>query len=182
MLIPLLHIIAIFTPFSSIRFWRRSTQLPTQMQVARYIALPFMWNAAIAYILLVTLPSAFGVKMSVILLFQPEVGWVAVISGIFVIVWGLFRTGIVISTLRQVWTVVCPWQKENQRCKRHFAHNIMVIPTSSPARASNMARHVTYPFLSFPLSKMENLNSTDPSRLDTYLGRRSHPAHLLGLR
>jgi hypothetical protein len=102
MLIPLLHIIAIFTTFSRIRFWRRSTQLPTQMQVARYITLPFIWNAAIAYVLLVTLPSAFGSKLSVILLFQPDVGWVAVISGVFAIVWGLFRTSIVISTQRQV--------------------------------------------------------------------------------
>lgn len=44
------------------------------MQVARYIALPFIWNAAIAYILLVTLPAAFGAKLSVILLFRPDVG------------------------------------------------------------------------------------------------------------
>jgi hypothetical protein len=50
--------------------------------------------------MLVAFPSVFGAKMSVILLFQPDVGWVAVISGIFEIVWGLLRTGIVISTLR----------------------------------------------------------------------------------
>ena len=101
MLIPLLFIIAIFTTLRRIRFWRKSTQLPTQMQVARYIALPLIWNAVIAYILLVALPIAFGAKMSVIFLFQPDVGWVAVISGVFAIVWGLLRTGIVISTLRQ---------------------------------------------------------------------------------
>jgi len=69
--------------------------------IARHIALPLIWNAAIAYILLVTLPGTFGAKMSVILLFQPDVGWVATISGVFAIVWGLLRTGIVISTLRQ---------------------------------------------------------------------------------
>ena len=101
MLIPLLHILAILATFRRIRFWRRSTQLPTQMQVARYIALPFIWNAAIAYILLVTLPIAFGAKMSVILLFQPDVGWVALISGVFAIVWGVISTGIGISMLRQ---------------------------------------------------------------------------------
>ena len=101
MLIPLLHIIAVLATPRRIRFWQRSTQLPTQMQVARYIALPLIWNAAIAYILLVILPSAFGAKMSVILLFQPDFGWVAVISGVFAVVWGLLRTGIVISTLRQ---------------------------------------------------------------------------------
>ncbi len=100
-LIPLLHIISIFTTFRYIRFWRKSTQRPTRMQIVRYIVLPLIWNAVIAYVLLVTLPSAFGAKMSVILLFQPDVGWVAVISGVFAIVWGLLRTGIVISNLRQ---------------------------------------------------------------------------------
>jgi hypothetical protein len=39
--------------------------------------------------------------MSVILLFQPDVGWVALISGIFAILWGLLKTGIVISNLHQ---------------------------------------------------------------------------------
>ena len=53
------------------------------------------------FVLLVTLPSAFGAKMSVILLFQPDVGWVAVISGVFANVWGILRTGIVILALRQ---------------------------------------------------------------------------------
>jgi len=101
MLVPLLHIIAILATTRRIRVWRKNTQLPTQMQVVRYIALPFIWNAVIAYVLLVTLPSTFGAKMSVILLFQPDVGWVATISGVFAIVWGLLRTGIVISTLRQ---------------------------------------------------------------------------------
>jgi CubicO group peptidase (beta-lactamase class C family) len=101
MLIPLLHVIAILATLRRIRVWQGSTQPPTQMQVVRYIALPFIWNAAIAYVLLVILPSAFGAKMSVILLFQPDIGWVAVISGVFAIVWGLLRTGIVILTLRQ---------------------------------------------------------------------------------
>ena len=98
MLIPLLHIIAVTATFRRIRFWWRGTQLPTRMQVTRDIALPVIWNAAIAFILLVILPIAFESKMSVILLFQPDVGWVAVINGVFAIVWGLLRTGIVILT------------------------------------------------------------------------------------
>ena len=102
MLVPVLHIIADLATFRGIRFRRKNTQLSTQTQVARYIALPFIWNATIAYLLLVALPIAFGAKMSVILLFQPDVGWVAVISGIFAIVWGLMRTGIVVSNLRQI--------------------------------------------------------------------------------
>ena len=100
MLIPLLLIVDILTTPRRIHFLQTNTRIPTQMQVTRYIALPFIWNAAIACILLVALPIAFGSKLSVILLFQPDVGWVALISGIFAIVWGLLRTGIVISTLR----------------------------------------------------------------------------------
>jgi uncharacterized membrane protein len=51
--------------------------------------------------LLVTLPKAFEVDISTMILLQPDVSWVAVISGVFAIAWGLLRTGIVISTLRQ---------------------------------------------------------------------------------
>ena len=101
MLTPVLHIIAVLVTLRRIRFWQRSTQLPTRMQVARYIALPFIWNAAIAYVLLVTLPTAFGANISTVILFQPDVGWVAVISGIFAIVWGLISTSIGVSMLRQ---------------------------------------------------------------------------------
>jgi len=101
MLIPLLHTVAIWATSRRIRLLRRSTQLPTRMQVAQYIALPLIWNAAIAGILLVILPIVFGTKMSVILLFQPDVGWVAIISGIVAIVWGVLRTGLIVSTLRQ---------------------------------------------------------------------------------
>jgi len=101
MLIPLLHIVAILATTRRIRILRTDTELPTRMQVARYITLPLIWNAALASVLLVILPIAFGAKMSVILLFQPDVGWVAIISGILAIVWGLLSTGIVISTLRQ---------------------------------------------------------------------------------
>ena len=101
MLIPFLHIIAVQATVRRIRFWRRSTQLPTQMQVVRYIASPFIWNAAIAYVLLVTLPMAFEADISTVILFQPDVGWVAVVSGVFAIVWGVVSTSIGISMLRQ---------------------------------------------------------------------------------
>lgn len=92
MLIPFLLLIDVLVTFHRKSYLRRSTQYLTVMQVARYIALPLIWNTAIAYILLVILPIAFGAKMSVILLFQPDVGWVAIITGIFAILWGLLRT------------------------------------------------------------------------------------------
>src|SRR5262249_15215758 len=95
MLVPLLDIIAVLATLHRIRFWQRSTQLPTRMQVARYIALPLIWNAAIAYMLLVILPMAFEANISTVILFQPDVGWIAAVSGVFAIVWGLLRTGIV---------------------------------------------------------------------------------------
>lgn len=101
MLIPVLHIIAVLATLRRTRAWQTSGQRPTRIQVARHVALPLIWNAVIAYVLLVTLPGAFGSKMPVILLFQPDVGWVAIISGVFAIVWGVLRTGIVISILRQ---------------------------------------------------------------------------------
>ena len=101
MLAPLLHIIGILSTLRHICFWQPSINFPTRKQVASYIILPLIWNASLAYLLLVILPSVFGTKMPVTLLFQPDVGWMAVISGAFAIVWGLLRTGIVISTLRQ---------------------------------------------------------------------------------
>ena len=97
MLIPILHIISVVATFCRIRFWRRSMQLPTQKQVPRFIALPLIWNAAIAYVLLVAFPIAFEANISTVILFQPDVGWVAVMSGVFAIVWGLLRTGIIIT-------------------------------------------------------------------------------------
>ncbi|MBI5965916.1 MAG: beta-lactamase family protein [Chloroflexi bacterium] len=94
MLIPILHMIAVLTTTRHIRSWRKGTQLPMRGQIARYIALPLVWNAVIAYVLLVTLPSTFGVNIPTMILFQPDVSWVAVISGIFAIVWGLLRTSL----------------------------------------------------------------------------------------
>jgi hypothetical protein len=101
MLIPLLQVIAVVTAFRRIRSWRMSTQRPTQMQVARLIALPLIGNALLAYLLLILLPIAFGADLPTILLFQPDVGWIALISGIFAILWSIVRMGIVISMLRQ---------------------------------------------------------------------------------
>jgi len=100
MLIPFLHFLAVVTKFRRIRSWRRGTQLSPQTQIARYIVLPLIWNAALAYVLLVTLPKTFGADISTVILFQPDVGWVAAISGIFAIVWGVISTSIGISMLR----------------------------------------------------------------------------------
>lgn len=101
MLIPFLFIFAIVMTLRRVHSWQGSTRLSPQTQIARYVAVPLIWNAAIAYILLVTLPKAFDANISTVILFQPDVGWVAVISGIFAIAWGILRTGIVISMLRR---------------------------------------------------------------------------------
>jgi hypothetical protein len=101
MLIPWLHLIVVLATFRRIRAWRTSAQRPTQMQIARYITLLFIWNAAIAYVLLVALPIAFEANISTVILFQPDVGWVALVCGIFAIVWGVISTSIGISRLRQ---------------------------------------------------------------------------------
>ena len=101
MLIPLLPFLAVVRTLRRVRSWRSDSPLSPQTQIARYVALPLIWNAAIAYVLLATLPKAFEVDIATMILLQPDVSWVAVISGGFAIVWGLLRTGIVISTLRQ---------------------------------------------------------------------------------
>lgn len=103
MLVPLLHLVAILATFRRIRIWRTSGQYPTQRQAVHFIVLPLIWNAVIAYILLVLLPVAFDASLGAILLFQPDVGWIAVISGIFAIVWGITSTSIRLSTLRPSW-------------------------------------------------------------------------------
>jgi CubicO group peptidase (beta-lactamase class C family) len=110
MLIPILHIIAVLATLRRLRLWQSNPQRPTRMQVARYIALSLLWNASIAYLLLVVLPKAFAANISTVILFQPDVGWVAAVSGVFAIVWGVLRTGILISTFRQVFER----QKKNQ--------------------------------------------------------------------
>jgi len=44
MLIPLLYIVDILVTLRCIRFLRRNTQIPTQIQVTRYIGLPLILN------------------------------------------------------------------------------------------------------------------------------------------
>ncbi|MFN8386209.1 MAG: serine hydrolase domain-containing protein [Anaerolineales bacterium] len=92
MLIPFLHIIAVLTTTRRFRSLRESAQFPRRVQIARYIALPLIWNVVTAYILLETLPGTFGANIPTMILFQPDVGWVAVVSGVFAIVWGALRT------------------------------------------------------------------------------------------
>ena len=101
-LIPLLHFLAVVMTVRRVRSWRSGAPLSSQAQISRDVAMPLIWNAAIAYVLLVTLPKAFEVDISTMILLQPDVSWVAVASGVFAIVWGLLRTGIIISSLRQI--------------------------------------------------------------------------------
>jgi len=100
MLIPFLHIISVVTTLRRVRSWRRGAPLSPQTQIARYLVLPLIWNAALAYVLLVTLPKAFEVDISTMILLQPDVSWVAVASGVFAIVWAIISTGVGISMLR----------------------------------------------------------------------------------
>jgi hypothetical protein len=98
-LIPLLHFLTVVRTLRRVRSQRRGASFSPQTQIARYIALPLIWNAAIAYVLLVTLPKAFEVDISTMILLQPDVSWVAVISGVFAIAWGIISAGIGISML-----------------------------------------------------------------------------------
>ena len=101
MLVPLLELIAVVITFRRVRSLKISRQPLTRWQAARFIALPLIWNALLAYVLLIRLPIAFGADLPAILLFQPDVGWVAVISGIFAIVWVVINTSIGILMLQR---------------------------------------------------------------------------------
>jgi len=94
MLIPLVHFTAVVRTLRRVRSWRRGAPLSPQTQIVRYVALPLIWNAAIAYVLLVTLPNTFEANIPTMILFLPDVGWVAVVSGFFAILWGLLRTSL----------------------------------------------------------------------------------------
>jgi CubicO group peptidase (beta-lactamase class C family) len=118
MLVPFLHIAAVFVTLHRIRSSQRNTQLSTRMHAAPSIVLSFLWNAIIASLLLIALPIAFDANLSTVILFQPDVGWVAVGGGIFAIVWGLLRTGIVISALKQ------PTHPFNPPSKQESFHDI----------------------------------------------------------
>lgn len=102
MLVPLIHFITVVTTFRRIRSQQRNMRRPRE--AVQFIALTLIWNVLLAYILLILLPVAFGADLAVILLFQPDVGWVAAISGIFAIAWGVISTGIGISMLRNTLT------------------------------------------------------------------------------
>lgn len=92
MLSPILLFIDVLLVFRRKGYVRRGMPRWTVIQVMRFVVLPLIWNAAIAFILLVILPIAFEAKMPVILLFQPDVGWTASITGVIAILWGLLRT------------------------------------------------------------------------------------------
>jgi CubicO group peptidase (beta-lactamase class C family) len=101
MLVPLLHLIAVLATFRRMRYWRTNhAQRLTRAETVRFIALPFLWNIVIAYVLLIFLPTAFGANLGAMILFQPDVDWIAVIGGIFALVWGFLRTGIVTYMMR----------------------------------------------------------------------------------
>lgn len=99
MLIPLIQLLAVVITLRRVRSWRKGASYSSQIQIAFYVALPLIWNAA--YVLLVILPKAFEVDISTMILLQPDVSWVAVVSGVFAIAWGLLRTSLVVPTLRQ---------------------------------------------------------------------------------
>lgn len=95
--IPLLQSLALVMRLRRVRAWRRGAPLSSRTHLAREIVWPLMWNTALAYVLLVLLPKAFEVNISTMILLQPDVSWVAVISGGFALVWGVISTCMGIS-------------------------------------------------------------------------------------
>jgi hypothetical protein len=94
MVIPLLLLADVLVTFRRKRYLRRRKLHLTAIQILRTTALALIWILAVAIILLVIFPSAFGSTLAAVILFQPDVGWVALLSGIFAILWGILRTGL----------------------------------------------------------------------------------------
>jgi hypothetical protein len=70
------------------------------IQAACFTALTLIWNVVVAYILLVLLPVAFNSGLRTVILFQPDVGWMAVMSGIVAMIWAVISSSIGISMMR----------------------------------------------------------------------------------
>jgi CubicO group peptidase (beta-lactamase class C family) len=101
MSIPVLYLTAVVKTLRRLRFQNRRRHNSMGIHIGRYIALPLVWNGVLAYVLLVILPKSFEADIPTVILFQPDVGWVALVNGIFALVWGVISTGIGISMLHQ---------------------------------------------------------------------------------
>jgi CubicO group peptidase (beta-lactamase class C family) len=100
LLIPLLQIAGVAATLQLLRRWRQDPQRrPSRGRMwGRYILLPLIPN-----LLLVVTPVYLLVSkmLGFMLLFFPDVSWIALICGGFAGIWTFLRTGLILRTLRQ---------------------------------------------------------------------------------
>jgi hypothetical protein len=100
LLIPLLQIAGVGTTLWLLRRWRRNPALrPSRGRMwGLHILLPLILNLSLA-----ALPIFLQVKgiLRYLMLFNPDVSWIALICGGFAGIWTFLRTGLILRTLRR---------------------------------------------------------------------------------
>jgi CubicO group peptidase (beta-lactamase class C family) len=84
------------------RFVRRAAEgnVGGWMSIVRHVVLPLLLYLPLALVFLVGVPMVFRNPWPVLLLFYPDIGWVALAAGVLALGWTLIRTGIALSMLR----------------------------------------------------------------------------------
>jgi CubicO group peptidase (beta-lactamase class C family) len=79
--------------FSALRFWKKRKPISMKGRLGRffYIWAPLILATILSYVLLILIPSSFGVDLKTATLFQPDTGLLLVISSIAVLIWAIVR-------------------------------------------------------------------------------------------
>jgi CubicO group peptidase (beta-lactamase class C family) len=92
----MLQLLGLFRAWSVLRGWRNRSKSPCLgvKSLLRHVGLPLIVDATIALGLLIGLPIAFETPLSVMLVFQPDLIGIAMISATLALVGGLLRSGV----------------------------------------------------------------------------------------
>jgi hypothetical protein len=102
LLLPFLQGIGLWRTLRLLRKWRASHELAATFRVwVRYWCLPFLGHATVAAVTLWLLPWCFDLTLPRLLVFVPDYGTLAALSGSFAIAWGITRSALVGSLLLQ---------------------------------------------------------------------------------
>ena len=69
--------------------------------MVRQIVLPLLLYLPLALLFLVGVPAIIGYPWPALLLFLPDVGWIALIAGVLALGWSMIRTAVTLSTLHR---------------------------------------------------------------------------------
>ncbi|CAG1772849.1 partial Protein flp, partial [uncultured bacterium] len=100
LLVPLLQIAGVLATLRLLRDWRRDAEhRPSGARLwGRHILLPLIPNVS-----LVALPIFLQIRrmLRYLMLYMPDVAWIAIIGGGFAGIWSLLRTGLILRSLRK---------------------------------------------------------------------------------